>query len=325
MTGKLYGTLGPACAREDTLRSMFAAGMCGMRLNLSHGTLEDSAPWLETMHRAAAREGVRPELIIDLQGPELRVGALPSPLTLAEGAELTLGQAFPVPPCVPGHIKDGDTLLLDDGQLALTVLDARRALCRVTRGGVLLPRKSLAIEGRELPAPALTAFDRENLRLAPRFGVTGVMQPFVRGRDDLAAVRTALREENAGKLKIFAKIENQTGLHKLNEIIASCDVLVIARGDLGNAVPLWELPRAQEHIMAACRAAGRDFMVSTQMLHSMQYAAVPTRAEVMDVYHAARSGARCLLLTGETAAGEHPVEAMRYFAATARCGWEDAK
>lgn len=317
MTGKLYGTLGPACAREDTLRSMFAAGMCGMRLNLSHGTLADSAPWLETMHRAAAREGVRPELIIDLQGPELRVGALPAPLTLTEGAELTLGQAFPVPPCVPEHIEDGDTLLLDDGQLALAVLDARRALCRVTRGGVLLPRKSLAIEGRELPAPALTALDRENLRLAPRFGVTGVMQPFVRGQDDLIAVRAALREENAGKLKIFAKIENQTGLHKLNEIIASCDVLVIARGDLGNAVPLWELPAAQKRIAARCRENGTPFMVVTQMLASMEHSRVPTRAEMSDIFNAVLDGAASVMVTGETAAGEYPADVIRYLALAA--------
>ena len=150
------------------------------------------------------------------------------------------------------------------------------------------------------------------------------MQPFVRGKEDLLAVRAALREENAGVLRIFAKVENQTGLHKLNEIIQYSDVIVVARGDLGNAMPLWELPRAQEHIVRACRAAGRPVMVSTQMLHSMQHSAVPTRAELMDVYHAARSGAQYLLLTGETAAGEYPVEAMRFLAETARCGWADA-
>lgn len=325
MTGSLYGTLGPACACEDTLRAMFAAGMRGMRLNLSHGTLEAGAAWIGMMQRAAAREGVRPELIIDLQGPELRIGAFPAPILLAPGEMLTLGVRFPVPLRVMESIVNGDELLLDDGQLALRVTDASQALCRVERGGTLLPRKSIAVAGRELPAPALTALDRENLRRAPEFGVTGVMQPFVRGREDLLAVRAVLREENAGNLQIFAKIENQTGLHKLNEIIASCDVVVIARGDLGNAVPLCELPRVQESIMTACRAAGRDFMVSTQMLQSMQHAAVPTRAEVMDVYHAARSGARFLLLTGETAAGEYPVEAMRYFAGTARCGWADAE
>ena len=145
------------------------------------------------------------------------------------------------------------------------------------------------------------------------------------GADDLRAVRAALRETGAQELKIFAKIENMTGLHRLDEILPLADVVVIARGDLGNAMPLWELPRAQTLIASKCRAAKRPFMVSTQMLHSMHHAAVPTRAEVTDVYQAARSGADYLLLTGETAVGEYPVEAMTYFAKIAANGWADAE
>ena len=145
------------------------------------------------------------------------------------------------------------------------------------------------------------------------------------GADDLRAVRAALRETGAQELKIFAKIENMTGLHRLDEILSLADVVVIARGDLGNAMPLWELPRAQTLIARKCRAAKRPFMVSTQMLHSMHHAAVPTRAEVTDVYQAARSGADYLLLTGETAVGEYPVEAMTYFAKIAANGWADAE
>ena len=145
------------------------------------------------------------------------------------------------------------------------------------------------------------------------------------GADDLRAVRAALRETGAQELKIFAKIENMTGLHRLDEILPLADVVVIARGDLGNAMPLWELPRAQTLIARKCRAAKRPFMVSTQMLHSMHHAAVPTRAEVTDVYQAARSGADYLLLTGETAVGEYPVEAMTYFAKIAANGWADAE
>ena len=145
------------------------------------------------------------------------------------------------------------------------------------------------------------------------------------GADDLRAVRAALRETGAQELKIFAKIENMTGLHRLDEILPLADVVVIARGDLGNAMPLWELPRAQTLIARKCRAAKRPFMVSTQMLHSMHHAAVPTRAEVTDVYQAARSGADYLLLPGETAVGEYPVEAMTYFAKIAANGWADAE
>ena len=204
MTGKLYGTLGPACADTDTLRALLCAGMRGVRLNLSHGPLEERAPWLESLRRAETAEGVSCDLLIDLQGPELRVGALFVPLTLREGDTLTLGEAFPVPPILTGNLQDGDELLLDDGTLSLRVLDARAMTCRVERGGVLRSRKSLAVAGRELPASALTEMDMENLSRAREYGVTALMQPFVRGADDLRAVRTALRETGAQELKIFA-------------------------------------------------------------------------------------------------------------------------
>ena len=154
MTGKLYGTLGPACANTDTLRALLRAGMRGVRLNLSHGPLEERAPWLESLRRAETAEGVSCDLLIDLQGPELRVGALFAPLTLREGDTLTLGEAFPVPPILTGNLQDGDELLLDDGTLSLRVLDARAMTCRVERGGVLRSRKSLAVAGRELPGNA---------------------------------------------------------------------------------------------------------------------------------------------------------------------------
>lgn len=325
MRGKLYATLGPACADREILRAMFHKGMAGMRLNLSHGTLEENRAWVETMHAAAADEGITPDLLIDLQGPELRIGKLDAPVMLEEGSVFPLGAIFPVPACVLTNLTDGDGLLLDDGLLLLRVEDAKCALCRVVRGGMLGSRKSLAVVGRELPTPALTELDRENLRLAGAFGVTGIMQPFVRGKEDLQAVRRAMADAGAENLRIFAKIENRTGLQKLGEIISLADVVVCARGDLGNAMPLWELPRAQAKIAAECVAAGREFMVSTQMLHSMHHSAVPTRAEVTDVYQAARSGADYLLLTGETAVGEHPVEAMDYFARIAYSGWEDAR
>lgn len=324
MRGKLYATLGPSCADRDTLRAMFREGMAGMRLNLSHGTLEESKTWVETMHAAARAEGIVPDLIIDLQGPELRTGKLDAPVVLKEDSTFTLGTTFSVPECVMPNLADGDEILLDDGSLLLRVEDAKKGVCRVVRGGILASRKSLAVVGRELPAPALTGLDIENLRHAKDYGVTGMMQPFVRGKEDLEAVRKAMAETNTQDLKVFAKIENQTGLHKLGEIIPLADVVICARGDLGQAMPLWELPRAQAKIVAECAAAGRDFMISTQMLHSMQHSAVPTRAEVTDVYQAARSGASYLLLTGETAVGEYPVEAMHYFSQIACSGWEDA-
>ena len=144
------------------------------------------------------------------------------------------------------------------------------------------------------------------------------MQPFVRSREDLIEVRRALEEAGCPEIRLFAKIENRAGVERLPELIPCCDEIVIARGDLGNAMELWELPAVQKYIAAACRAAGRDFMVVTQMLDSMTHRQVPTRAEVSDIFNAVLDGAASVMVTGETAAGEYPALAIRYLARTAR-------
>ena len=317
---KIYGTLGPACARADILESMLRLGMTGLRLNLSHRTLEESAVQIEALREAARRAAVQPDLLIDLQGPELRVGALKEPLALREGERIAL-DALRLPPEIREVLAAGQEILLDDGKLLLRACDREQA--HVLRGGLLRSRKSAAFPGLELSLPALTESDRENLALARQYGVTGVMQPFVRSAEDLQAVRQALKEAGCPELRIFAKIENGAGLERLPELIAAADEIVIARGDLGNALPLWELPGTQKRIAAACRRAGRAFMVVTQMLASMEHSAVPTRAEVSDVYNAVLDGAASVMLTGETAAGEYPVEAMRYFVSTVRAAERD--
>ena len=297
--------------------------MTGIRMNLSHGPLSAHKDWLDMIHAVGI-----PQLLIDLQGPELRIGTLTQPLVLEPGQSLRLGQGgVPCPAALVQAARPGQNLLLDDGRLLVQVAGADGAAlqCTVVRGGTLQSRKSLAAPGLTVASPTLTEEDLQNLQLAGACGVTGVMLPFVRGAEDIRTLRRALEQAGAGQIRIFAKIENMTGLHRLDEILPLADVVVIARGDLGNAMPLWELPRAQTLIARKCRAAKRPFMVSTQMLHSMHHAAVPTRAEVTDVYQAARSGADYLLLTGETAVGEYPVEAMTYFAKIAANGWADAE
>ena len=317
---QIYGTLGPACDRVETLVRLFEAGMTGVRLNLSHVGLPAAAEQIERLHAAARRCGVTPQLLIDMQGPELRIGALPAPLPLEEGTLVRLGEDIPLPAAVLPHLLPGQEVLLDDGRLLLRVTESLSdgALALVERGGVLRSRKSAALPGVDVHLPAVTDSDRENLRLARDCGVTGVMQPFVRGREDLEAVREALDAAGGGGLRLFAKIENLEGAARLEELIPAADEIVIARGDLGNAGPLWKLPALQKRIAAACRKAGRPFMVVTQMLASMERSAVPTRAEVSDVFNAVLDGASSVMLTGETAAGEHPVEAMEYFARTVR-------
>lgn len=345
-----YGTLGPACGQVEILKKMFEAGMTGVRMNMSHGNLDENGHWLELLFEAAKQCGVeRPQVLIDLRGPELRLGKVDAEFSVAEGELVTLGDGgLAVPQMLLDYAEIGDHVLLDDGKLEFVVetvdgaadetvpnqevpaegiavagpemqVEATKVAsvrARTLRGGVVKSGKSLAIVGKELPMPTLTESDIKNIGLAPKYGVTGVMQPFARGKHDLLTVREALRAAGAEDIEIFAKIENQQGVAALDELLPYCDHVVIARGDLGNAMPLWELPRVQKEISAKCRAAEKPFMVVTQMLDSMHERAVPTRAEVLDIYNAVLDGAASVMLTGETAAGKYPVEAMEYLVKT---------
>ena len=311
-----YGTIGPACAEAGLLRDMVRAGMTGIRMNLSHGPLSVHQDWLALLRTAGVEK-----LLIDLQGPELRIGRLAQPLPLTEGQTLRLGAGgVPCPQALVQAVQPGQELLLDDGKLLARVdaVEPEALVCTIVRGGVLQSRKSVAAPGVMVAMPTLTAEDEENLRAASACGVTGVMLPFVRGASDIRNLRSALKAAGAPQLKIFAKIENMAGVQALPELLPLVDEIVIARGDLGNAMPLWELPRCQKQLSAACRAAGVPFMVVTQMLDSMASRAVPTRAEVSDIYNAVLDGASSLMLTGETAAGQYPVQAMEYLVKTAR-------
>ncbi len=332
---KIYGTLGPGCADARTLEKMFKNGMTGVRLNLSHSTLEDAEGWLSELWIAAGRCGIKPDLLIDMQGPEIRVGRLKNPLVLEDGDEVCLyvtdqdaekgrddadsdsGKArIPVPGIVMPYLKRGQQVLLDDGRILLEVTSEAKAT--VLRGGRLLSGKSIALPGTGIWLPAMTENDRMHIRMAKEYGVTGIMQPFVRNIGDLETVRKALDEAGGSDIKIYAKIENPDGVNNLEKLLPAADEFIIARGDLGNSMPLWELPAVQKKIAKECRAAGKPFMVVTQMLASMENAAVPTRAEVSDVFNAVLDGASSVMVTGETAVGKYPAEVIKYLANTAR-------
>lgn len=234
---------------------------------------------------------------------------------------------IPCPVALFRELAPGQELLFDDGKLLAHVLSsdlhAGMAECVVDRGGILQSRKSIAAPGLTVQSPTLTAEDLENLKMAAGCRVTCVMLPFVRGIDDIRNLRRALAECGAPHIRIYAKIENTAGIHALPGFIKEVDHVVIARGDLGNDVPLWELPGWQKRIASWCREARTPFMVVTQMLDSMRTCAVPTRAEVCDVYNAVLDGAASVMLTGETAAGAYPLEAMRYLIETAKCAEKD--
>lgn len=307
---RVYGTLGPACADQGILTEMLRAGMTGIRLNLSHILLKDAAPELKLLREAEAETGIPSELLIDLQGPEVRIGKLCEPLELTEGSTVTMDVTIPVPQAVLAVLQPGQKLLLDDGKLLLKMETKTEAT--VIRGGILASRKSLAIEGVDLHLPPLTQEDLINLEQAAEFGVTAVMQPFVRGAEDLITLRNALDAAGGENIRIFAKIENRSGIAHLAELLPHCDEIIIARGDLGNAVTLLQLPAVQKEISTACREAGKPFLVVTQLLASMEQAQIPTRAEISDIFNAVQDGADSLMLTGETAVGAYPVDSIRW-------------
>ena len=321
----VFGTLGPSCTDEETLYEMFSWGMTGIRINLSHVMLRDCEESIKVIKRAAKRAGVSPKILIDMQGPELRIGKLDIPVMLEEEDEFILGAAgIDVDNRILEAMKTGNEVLLDDGKILAKVVeaDSGSAKLKVIRGGQLSGRKSIAIVGATVDMPALTDSDLENIRIAADYNVTGVMQPFVRSADDLKTVREVLDSSGCKNVKIYAKIENMAGVENLESFFSYADEIVIARGDLGNAMPLWKLPGIQKDISARCNTHHMPFMVVTQMLASMEHSKVPTRAEVSDIYNAVCDGASSVMVTGETAIGDYPVEVIRYLANTAKaaCG-----
>lgn len=324
----IYGTIGPACADVEILKQMFYHGMTGIRLNLSHTELSNCREWTEKIREAAEAAGICPRLLVDLQGPELRVGVLEHPLELREQEKILLKPykenmtseegTVPIPAPLFFAMKEKQQALLDDSKILLTVeeTDTEQIFCKVQRGGVLSSRKSIAVSGVELELPALTESDRKNIREAKEHSVTGVMLPFVRSCRDLQNLKQELADAGAEDLEIFAKIENMDGVRNLKSLLPCADQIVIARGDLGNSMPLWDLPAVQAEIAEVCRKEGKPFMVVTQMLASMENSKVPTRAEVSDIFQAVFQGASSVMVTGETASGSYPAEAVKYLCRT---------
>ncbi len=315
----VFGTLGPSCEDPDILRKMFLEGMTGIRINLSHVMLSDYAGKIEMVRNAARDAGIEPKILIDMQGPEIRTGSFEKPVILENGGEFILGSGgIPVDDKMIPYLNKGAEVLLDDGKILAEVKynDGDHAVLIVKRGGTLMPRKSIAIKDTDIDMPSLTENDLINLKAAPDLGITGVMQPFVRNRRDLMNLRDACISAGAEDVRLYAKIENKKGVEQAEDLVDHCDEIVIARGDLGNSMPLWELPKVQKKLSKICRERKRSFMVVTEMLSSMINSPVPTRAEVSDIYNACLDGASSVMVTGETAIGRYPVEVIRYLSRT---------
>jgi pyruvate kinase len=323
---KIVCTLGPASSTPERIGELIDAGMNVARLNFSHGSHEDHARMLQTVRAEAERRGKAVAVLLDLQGPKIRVGKFGvGSVELKPGAEFTittdpsvLGDDKRVSTTysqLPLDVKPGDHLLLDDGYLSLAVTDVRDKEVKtvVVTGGTLKNNKGINLPGVEVSAPALSDKDRTDIGFALRLGVDYVALSFVRRPEDVLEAKRLLTVDSVS-IPVIAKIEKPQALERLPEIVEVCDGVMVARGDLGvelgpEKVPLW-----QKRIIEETNKRGKIVITATQMLESMITQARPTRAEASDVANAVLDGTDALMLSGETASGSHPVEAVRTMA-----------
>ncbi|MEZ5115645.1 MAG: pyruvate kinase [Candidatus Nanopelagicales bacterium] len=314
---KIVCTLGPATASPEAIRALVDAGMDVARLNLSHGTHEQHTQTYAHIRRAADESGRGVGILVDLQGPKIRLGRfLHGPVLLQPGQEfvITTEDVAGDGECcsttyegLPGDVAPGDLVLVDDGRVELQVLrvDGPRVVTRVLEGGRVSDHKGLNLPGVAVSVPALSDKDVDDLRWALRTGADLVALSFVRSAADLQDVLRIMEEEGV-RVPVLAKVEKPQAVDHLDEIVAAFDGVMVARGDLGVELPLEAVPLVQKRAIQLCRLAGKPVIVATQMLDSMITANRPTRAEASDVANAVLDGADALMLSGETSVGDHP-------------------
>lgn len=316
---KIVCTLGPSSNSREAFRGLVEAGLNVARINFSHGTHEQHAATV-AMVRAVATETGRPIAILgDLQGPRIRIGDLPAPIQLEDGADAVLvpegvasGAEIPVTyDMLADDVHVGDRILINDGLLELVVLDVSkpRVTARVLHGGRLTSHKGINLPGVSVSAPSITEKDREDIAFAIKQDLEFIALSFVRRAEDIAELRTMLPKS----MLIVAKIEKDSALENIESIVRASDGVMVARGDLGVELPFEEVPYAQKRIIALCNRLGRPVITATQMLESMITHPRPTRAEASDVANAILDGTDAVMLSAETAAGQYPrlaVEAM---------------
>ncbi|MFR6024493.1 MAG: pyruvate kinase [Oscillospiraceae bacterium] len=327
---KIICTMGPAVDNEEKLRALMLAGMDAARFNFSHGTHESHLALLTKVKRVRDELGAAVATILDTKGPEIRVKTFASgSVTLAEGAAFTL-TTRDVPgdeSCVSvtysnlhNELKPGCRVLIDDGLIELRVEEVRGQdiVCTVACGGPLSSNKSINIPDVHIQLPSLTEKDREDLRFAVEQDFDFVAASFVRKASDVEDIRACLKEYGGEHIRIISKIENSEGVENLDEIIAASDGLMVARGDLGVEIPAYEVPILQKTMIKKTSMAGKPVITATQMLDSMIRNPRPTRAEVSDVANAVFDGTSCVMLSGETASGKYPLEAVQTMVDTIR-------
>jgi pyruvate kinase len=324
---KIIATLGPASSHRDVIKQLIQEGANVFRLNFSHGTHESHGALIREIREAAAELGEYVGILGDLCGPKIRVGKFGSgqvhlkngqKFTLSENQNL-MGNDTIVSTTYPYLVKDvqiGSTVLLDDGNIALRAIEkgADQVTFEVTDGGILKDKKGMNLPGLALSVETITEKDKTDLQFMIQQEVDFVALSFVRKSQDLMDLRQLI---GPAPVRIIAKIEKPEALNDLEGILSATDAVMIARGDLGVEVPLERVPALQKHILTRCWRRGILAITATQMLESMIGNQRPTRAETTDVFNAILDGSDAVMLSGETASGEHPVEAVRTMAAIA--------
>jgi len=323
---RILATLGPATSDPATIGEVILAGADVVRLNFSHGAADVHAASCAMARAEAARLGRVITVLQDLGGPKIRTGRLPQPLVLHTNDTLRL--VFGETPDEPGvvgctfaplftSVAPGQRLLIDDGRLEVAVTDVTPGVLttRVIAGGVLDSRKGIHVPGGAVHTPAMTAKDYDDLRAGIAMGVDTVALSFVQTPEDVLAAREAARVAGAPGLPIIAKIERPLAVERIREIVEVSDGIMVARGDLGIELPLETVPAVQKLVIREARRRGVPVIVATEVLESMRTALRPTRAEVTDAAHAVDEGADAIMLSGETAVGQHPVRTVATLAA----------
>jgi pyruvate kinase len=326
---KILCTLGPASDSVEVLKDMIRSGMNVARLNMAHGELEDHSGKMSRLRQAAAELQALVPVLMDIKGPEIRIGKLQEPyVVLEKDAQFILtttpllGDQSKVTVTyedMPNVVKPGATVLIDDGliELRVTSIEGKDMICKVVSGGNLKPRKGVNLPGVKTTLPGVTERDVRHILFGLEHQVDIIAVSFVRKAEDILEVKRILQVNQAEHVQVISKIENEEGVANLDDIIAVSDGIMVARGDLGVEIPIEEVPLVQREMIEKCNAAGKPVIVATHMLESMQSNPRPTRAEVSDVSTAVLQGADVVMLSGETAAGKYPIQSVAMMATIA--------
>jgi pyruvate kinase len=320
---KIVATLGPACSTREVLKNMIDAGVNVFRVNFSHADYADVKERIEMIRSLNDEFGYTTAILGDLQGPKLRVGVMKEDVVVNPGDMITFQTSDDVPGTAervymnykefPRDVNPGEKILLDDGKLMFEAVETNRTtevLCRVIQGGPLKSKKGVNLPNTKVSLPALTKKDIKDAIFAIEMKVDWIALSFVRTAEDLMELQALIAEHSDHKIPIIAKIEKPEGVANIDKIVAYCDGLMVARGDLGVEVPAHEVPLIQKKLVNRAKTARIPVIIATQMMETMITSLTPTRAEVNDVANSVMDGADAVMLSGETSVGNYPVQVI---------------